>query len=331
MRWEASQHPESPTSIVTDAAFNPAKQVSDIEDLLRQDIGLLIYWPVDDGDRRVLKRRSSRRSTVKAGGGFTDMPGTVSNAYISQWKLGEMVARQLMADLGGKGKIVAMLPIAGTTAAVDQLDALETVLKEYPGVELLSAEYGDWNRAKAKQITENLLQRFPEIDGVFSPAGQMSIGVAEAFDEAGRLGEVDHVAGRRVQRLDEVGRQEQAGRRRHLPDARRPGGGEDRRWRSSKGEPVTRGTAVPSAYIAPADIAQICRRRQARTTGGRASCRPSSCRSSDGQDRRHAAAGDRGLAKRFPGVVALERRGLLRRTPARSTPSSAPTAPANRR
>ena len=37
---------------------------------------------------------------------------------------------------------------------------------------------------KAKQITENLLQRFPQIDGVFSPAGQMSIGVAEAFDEA---------------------------------------------------------------------------------------------------------------------------------------------------
>ena len=74
--------------------------------------------------------------TVQAGGGFTDYAGTVSNAYISQWTLGEMVARQLMDDLGGKGKIVAMLPIAGTTAAVDQLDALETVLKEFPAVEL---------------------------------------------------------------------------------------------------------------------------------------------------------------------------------------------------
>ena len=40
--------------------------------------------------------------------GFTDDPGTVSNAYISQWQLGEMVARRLMADLGGKGKITGM-------------------------------------------------------------------------------------------------------------------------------------------------------------------------------------------------------------------------------
>ena len=64
-------------------------------------------------------------------------------------------------------------------------------MEDYPGrSSCCRAEYGDWNRAKAKQITENLLQRYPEIDGVFSPAGQMSIGVAEAFDEAGRLEEV---------------------------------------------------------------------------------------------------------------------------------------------
>ena len=78
--------------------------------------------------------RTRREFLWQAGGGFTDAPGTISNAYISQWQLGEMVARHLMEDIGGKGKIVAMLPIAGTTAAVDQLDALETVLKEYPDV-----------------------------------------------------------------------------------------------------------------------------------------------------------------------------------------------------
>src|SRR5688572_5610554 len=41
VRWEASKHPEITDVIVTDAAFNPAKQVADIEDLLRQNISLL--------------------------------------------------------------------------------------------------------------------------------------------------------------------------------------------------------------------------------------------------------------------------------------------------
>lgn len=256
IRWEASKHSDIEEVIVTDAAFNPTKQISDIEDLLRQDIDLLIYWPVDDAAiADVLEKAvADGVPTVQAGGGFTDNPGTISNAYISQWRLGEMVARQLMEDIDGKGKIIAMLPIAGTTAAVDQLDALNAVLEEYPEVELLSAEYGDWNRAKAKQITENLLQRFPQIDGVFSPAGQMSIGVAEAFDEAGRMAEVTMSPGDEYNGwLKWVAENEQGGAvtfpTRAGQEAVKIG------LAILKGEDVSRGVAVESEYIAPQDIA----------------------------------------------------------------------------
>jgi len=189
IRYEASLHKEISNVIVTDAAFNPTKQVADIEDLISKNVSMILYWPVDEKAIQPALQKAVAKgiATVNAGGGFSAAPGTVSNAFIDQWALGEMVARQLVKDMGGKGKIIAMLPIAGTTAAVDQLAALKHVLKDHPQIELLSAEYGDWNRAKAKQITENLLQRFPKIDGVFSPAGQMSIGVAEALEEAGRM------------------------------------------------------------------------------------------------------------------------------------------------
>ncbi|MCG6115700.1 MAG: substrate-binding domain-containing protein [Mesorhizobium sp.] len=257
VRWEAAKHDEISDVIVTDAAFNPAKQISDIEDLLRQDIDLLIYWPVDDNAAAGILQRTVDAGvpTVQAGGGFTDDPGTISNAYISQWTLGEMVARQLMDDLDGEGSIIAMLPIAGTTAAVDQLAALETVMEEYPGVELLSVEYGDWDRAKAKQITENLLQRFPRIDGVFSPAGQMSIGVAEAFDEAGRLSEVTMSPGDEYNGwLKWVAQHGQGGA---VTFPTRAGQEAVRIGLSIlRGEPVSRGIAVPSEYIAPEDIGE---------------------------------------------------------------------------
>jgi ABC-type sugar transport system substrate-binding protein len=254
IRWEASKHPVSEI-LVTDAAFNPSKQIADIEDLLRQDIDLLIYWPVDD---KAIEDTLSRVvaqgiPTVQAGGGFNAHPATVTSAYISQWELGEMVARQLMADLGGKGRIIAMLPIAGTTAAVDQLAALEHVLKEFPEIELASVEYGDWNRAKAKQITENLLQRFDRIDGVFSPAGQMSIGVAEAFDEAGRLDEVTMSPGDEYNGwLKWVAQHGQGGA---VTFPTRAGQvAVQAAMQILAGEPVTRGIQVPSEYIAPADI-----------------------------------------------------------------------------
>jgi ribose transport system substrate-binding protein len=255
--YEAAQHPEIAEVIITDANFNPAKQVADIEDLVSKGVDLILYWPVDEQAIQGALQKAVEQgiATISTGGAFSAGPGTVANAYIDQWNIGELVARRLFEDLGGQGKIFAMLPIAGTTAAVDQLAALEAVMKEYPAIELLSAEYGDWNRAKAKQITENLLQRFPEIDGVFSPAGQMSIGVAEAFEEAGRLEEVVMSPGDEYNGwLKWVAAHGQSGAvtfpTRVGQEAVRLG------LQILKGEPVARGLAVPSEYIAPADIGQ---------------------------------------------------------------------------
>jgi ABC-type sugar transport system substrate-binding protein len=255
IRYEASRHKEITDVIVTDAAFNPTKQVADIEDLINKKVSLILYWPVDEKaiQPALAKAVAQGIPTVNTGGGFTYSPGTVSNAFIDQWALGEMVAKHLAEDLHGKGKIFAMLPIPGTTAAVDQLAALKEVLKSHPGIELLSVEHGDWNRAKAKQITENLLQRFPHIDGVFSPAGQMSIGVAEAFEEAGRLKEVTMSPGDEYNGwLKWVAKHHQGGAvtfpTRAGQVALQIG------LKILAGEPVHRGTIIPSEYIPPSQV-----------------------------------------------------------------------------
>jgi ABC-type sugar transport system substrate-binding protein len=255
IRYEASRHPEITDVIVTDAAFNPAKQVADIEDLISKNVSLILYWPVDEKAIGPALEKAAARgiAAINTGGGFTYSPGTTSNAFIDQWALGEQVAKHLAADMKDKGKIFAMLPIAGTTAAVDQLAALKDVLKGHPQIELLTAEHGDWNRAKAKQITENLLQRYPRIDGVFSPAGQMSIGVAEAFDEAGRLNEVTMSPGDEYNGwLKWVAKHRQGGAvtfpTRAGQVATQVG------MQILAGQPVKRGNLVPSEYIAPAEV-----------------------------------------------------------------------------
>ncbi len=252
IKYEASLHKEISEVLVTDAAFNPAKQVADIEDLISKGVSLILYWPVDDkAIEGALKKAVDKGiPTINTGGGYVHSPSVTASAFIDQWNLGEMGARRLFQDMGGKGKIFAMLPIPGTTAAVDQLAALKSVMKEYPGIELLSAEYGDWNRAKAKQITENLLQKHPRIDGVFSPSGQMSIGVAEAFDEAGRLGEVTMSPGDEYNGwLKWVVKHKQGGAvtfpTRVGQEALRLG------LRMLRGEKVRRGLRISSEYISP--------------------------------------------------------------------------------
>lgn len=189
LRHEASLNPEIAEVIVTDAAFNPAKQASDIEDLTNKGVDLLLFWPVDEASilPALAKARAAGIVTINVGYNFMRDPAVTGNAYVDQWEMTAEGARHFVEALGGKGKVLVMMPIAGSSAAVVQLAAFESVIEDHPGIEVLSVEYGDWNRAKAKQLTENALQRFSEIDGVFSPAAQMTMGMIEAFDEAGRL------------------------------------------------------------------------------------------------------------------------------------------------
>src|SRR5690349_20171051 len=105
IRYEASLHKEISNVIVTDAAFNPTKQVADIEDLISKNVSMILYWPVDEKAIQPALEKAVQRGipTINTGGGFTYGPGTVSNAFIDQWVIGELVAKHLAEDMKGKG------------------------------------------------------------------------------------------------------------------------------------------------------------------------------------------------------------------------------------
>lgn len=71
VRYEASRHKEISEVLVTDAGFNPGKQVADIEDLISKNVSLILYWPVDEkAIQPALEKavaQASRPSTPAAG------------------------------------------------------------------------------------------------------------------------------------------------------------------------------------------------------------------------------------------------------------------------
>ncbi len=192
INYQASKDSRIATMLDSNANFVVTKQVANIQDLITKKVSGIIYLPVDDGALTAVLQQAVAAGipVVDEGNGFADHAGITANAQIDNYVLGREVAVRLMESLHGKGQIVSIIPIAGTTAATLQHDALQCVLKLYPGITLLDEKNGDWDTAKSKTITEAWLQRFPKIDGVFSPSGLMSHGVVEAFDEVGRLNEV---------------------------------------------------------------------------------------------------------------------------------------------
>lgn len=102
--------------------------------------------------------------------------------------IGYEITKYLIKTLGGKGKIVHIDGVPAAITAQNRKKGLERALKEHPGIELLASQPGNYRRLPAVQVFENLMQRFPQIDGVVCANDDMAVGVAEALAAAGRGG-----------------------------------------------------------------------------------------------------------------------------------------------
>src|SRR5690606_34383 len=103
--------------------------------------------------------------------------------------MAEGVARKMAEDLGGKGKIVVITGLQGSSPAVDRNKGMENVLKDYPDIEVLVTGDGQWIREPAVKLMEDWLTAYPEIDAVFSHAEESSWGAQLAIARANRCGD----------------------------------------------------------------------------------------------------------------------------------------------
>ncbi len=87
--------------------------------------------------------------------------------------------------IGGKGKVVLLLGIAGDQPTMKRHEGAKAVLKEFPGLELLTTAYASYNQSTAESVMTDLISTYPKIDAVFT-IGSMGMGVLRAFEKAGR-------------------------------------------------------------------------------------------------------------------------------------------------
>lgn len=105
--------------------------------------------------------------------------------------LGGVYAAEHMAELiGGEGRVLVLRYQEGSASTMRrEAGFLETIENDYPGIEVVSSEQRSGATvAGAITAAENLLQRFPDVDGVFTPCEPVATGMLIALRNAGRTG-----------------------------------------------------------------------------------------------------------------------------------------------
>ncbi|MGL6105872.1 ribose ABC transporter substrate-binding protein RbsB [Romboutsia sp.] len=170
--------------VVLDSQNDPAKEVSNMEDITVKDVDIVLLNPVDS-DSAIASVMIANNSdlpviTVDRAANGGEVVSHIASDNIAG---GEMAASYLIEQLGGKGNIVELEGIAGSSATRDRGQGFKNGIKnsEFNSVAKQSA---DFDRTKGLSVMENIIQSKGDIDAVFAQNDEMALGAQKALEDA---------------------------------------------------------------------------------------------------------------------------------------------------
>jgi ribose transport system substrate-binding protein len=168
-------------------ASDPAKQVSDIEDMVAtRGIDALVVLPFESepltGPVKSVADQGIWVTVVDRG---LSEPG-IEDLYVAGDNpgFGRVSGEYMVSALPEGGNIVALRGIP-TTIDNERVEGFEQAI-EGSGIEVLGMEHGNWNRDDAFTVMQDFLSKYPQIDAVWASDDDMAVGVLAAIEAAGR-------------------------------------------------------------------------------------------------------------------------------------------------
>jgi ribose transport system substrate-binding protein len=103
---------------------------------------------------------------------------------------GKNGAKALGEAVGGKGKVVEIQGIMGTSVAQERSNGFKEGIKAFPGITVVATQPAEFDRGKALDVMTNVLQSNRDIVGVYAANDEMALGVIAALKAAGLSGKV---------------------------------------------------------------------------------------------------------------------------------------------
>jgi len=173
-----------------------AQQITVVEDVISRGVAGIVLAPLDD---RALCRpvQDAMREKIPVIIIDSDLQGKdyISFVATDNYQGGVLAAKRMGELLQGQGRIFLIRYQEGSASTTErERGFLETVQKEFPGFRLLvKDQYAGSTTESAYQLAENLIGRFPDVEGIFCPNESSTFGTLRALQESQLAGKVKFV------------------------------------------------------------------------------------------------------------------------------------------
>lgn len=170
------------------AGTDAQKQIQQINSMVQAGAKAIIIYPISPTAlNRAIKNACSKGVVVAAYDGEVTEP-CAHNVTIDQHQAGTVTAEWLAKTINGKGNVVMITGVPGTSVDRARTEAAKAVFAKYPGIKVIAEGTGMWSQATAKTELSKILatHSWDKIDGLWMQVGcftaasmQLDAGIAD--------------------------------------------------------------------------------------------------------------------------------------------------------
>lgn len=170
--------------VIVDAQDDPATQANQLADAISQGFDAVVL-NATDSDAVVPAVEALNEADIPVIAVDRAVNGAEVETYVASdnVQLGQLGGEALIEAIGGEGSVAVLRGISGLPSSNERFEGFNNAVDAAGGVEVVSAQVADYDRARGLDVMSNILQAEPDIVGVFAENDEMALGAIQALGE----------------------------------------------------------------------------------------------------------------------------------------------------
>jgi len=177
---------------IFDSQNNTALEADHFENAISSGFNAILFNPTDaDGSIANVSKAKAANVPVFCMDREVNSTKSATSQILSDSYSGCIaIGKYFVQQLNKKGKYVEILGLVGDNNTWARSKGFHSVVDHYPELKMVAQQSADFDRNKAMEVLESVLQANPDIDAVFCGNDAMAMGAYQALYAAGKANHV---------------------------------------------------------------------------------------------------------------------------------------------
>lgn len=173
---------------VFDSQNDTAKEAAHFETVIAGGYKAILFNPTDaDGSvANVLKAKKAGIPVFCIDREINSTDAATAQMLSDNYSGCVELGKHFVKTVGKEGKYAELIGLVGDNNTWNRSKGFHSVVDRYPGLRMVAQQTAEFDRAKAMEVMESILQKHPDLNAVFCGNDAMAMGAYQALVAAGK-------------------------------------------------------------------------------------------------------------------------------------------------